>query len=158
MKKSPIIVVLALFACLISTAQIPQATPLKDGDVAKFIRTYEPLKSDLEGLGEEFDEAKDFGAMQALAANEKVKSIFQKHGWDDQWIGKFMSISIAYSLIKIEKEVAALPEEERKQQEQYMAAYSVQMKSMITDADIEKVKKKFDELDPIFLEEENEDY
>lgn len=158
MKKS--IVLLAFVISLIGSAQMPQTTPLEDGDVSKFIKTYRPLKSDLEELGEGFNEAKDYGAMQALAANEKVRDVFKKHGWDDQWMGKFMSLSIAYTLIKMEKEIAALSEEDRKQSEQYMTAYSAQMKNMITDGDLEKVKKKFEELDPIFLEEEgaDEDY
>ena len=156
MKKSLFLIALTFLTGSISYAQMPQATPLEDKDVTRFIKTFMPMKAELEELGEEFDEAKDYNAMQALAANEEVQSIFKKYGWDDQWLGKFMSLAVAYSFVKMEKEIAALSEEERKQQEQYMDMYAAQMKSMVKESDIEKVRKRFDELDPIFLEEDED--
>ncbi len=161
MKKS-ILLPFLFCLCLISYAQyeqMPKTIPLSSGDIDKFIRTYNPLKNDLEALEDEFEETRDFTQWQAIAANEKVKNVFQKHGWDsEKWLGKFMTMTYAYGMLKMEKEMAALSDEERKQMEQFQGGYLSQMKSMIQDSDLEQVKERYDELDKIFIEEEDEDY
>ncbi len=159
MKKYHLFTLFLMSWCLCTYAQMPPTLPLSDGDVDKFIKTYYPLKQDLESLGEEFEEAKDYEGMQAIMANEKVKSVLRKHGWDGQWMGKLMTITYAYGMVKMEKEMAALSDEERKEMEQFQGPYLSQIKSMIQDSDLEQVQKRFDELDKIFIEEEeDEDY
>ncbi|WP_421762958.1 hypothetical protein [Ekhidna sp.] len=150
MKKTLFLFVCVLFTYSLSYSQMPTTTPLKDGDVDKFIKTYEPLVADLEALGESFDNIEDYNMIQAFAANEKIKSVFEKHGWDEGWTGKWITISIAYGLVKMEQEIAKMPAEQRAQVQQYMATSSTQMKTMVTDDDVEKVKSKMDELNKIF--------
>ncbi|MEO9873036.1 hypothetical protein [Ekhidna sp.] len=158
MKKILLITICAFVASLSSFAQMPQTSPLESGDVEKFIKTYDPLKKDMEALGEDFENAKDYNTMMALAANEKVQSIFKKHGWSDQYIGKLMTISMGYAIINSEKEIAKMSEEDRKESKQYMQAYMTQMKTMVTEDDLEQIKKNYDQLNIIFIKEENEDY
>lgn len=150
MKKSLFLFTLTLSVSFLSFSQMPVTIPLEEGDIEKFIETYEPLVADLDALGESFDDIEDYNMMQAFSANTKVKSIFDKHGWDEDWTGKWITISMAYGLVKMEEEVAKMPADQRAQVQQYMAATSGQMKSMVTDEDIEKVKKKMKDLNEIF--------
>ncbi|WP_420318193.1 hypothetical protein [Ekhidna sp.] len=150
MKKSLFSIAFFLSASILSFSQMPTTTPLKEGDVDKFIKTYEPLVADLDALGESFDNVGDYNMIQTLAANEKIKSVFAKHGWDGDWTGKWITISIAYGLVKMEEEMAKMPAEQRAQVQQYMAASSEQMKAMITEDDLQKVKSKMEELNKIF--------
>lgn len=137
-----------LFSALLMAQEV-MTVPLEDGDLDRFIKTYKPLTADLEDLGQKFDETKDYSMMQTLAANSEVKAVFDKHGWNDQWMGKWMTISIAYGIAKLDEELTKMPEDQRIKYEQYMAASSTQLRAMVTDKDVELVKERISELDQI---------
>ena len=135
---------------VITFAQYPATTPLETGDLDKFIKTYKPLTADLDALGEDFDEIEDYNAIQALAANEQVKAVLRKHGWDENWMGKWVTISVSYSFIKMEEEMANLPADQRAYVEQYMSSSMTPLKEMVTESDVKKVRERLKELDELF--------
>jgi hypothetical protein len=79
-----------------------------------------------------------------------VNEVFAKYGWDGAWWGKFMTIVVAYSVAKMDQQLAEMPEEERKQAEQYIRGSMNSMRQMITEEDIEKVSARMDDLDVLF--------
>lgn len=148
MKK--LLASLFLLAAFAVNAQMPETTPLEKGDVEKFIKTYKPLSADLEALGSRFDNIQDYNMIQALSANKEVNDVLKKHGWDEQWLGKFMTISMSYMMVKMDEQLSEMSADEREQFEQYMGASFGPIKEMITEPDVQMVKERVTELDALF--------
>lgn len=150
MKKAILSIFLISITLTISFAQQPESIPLSDGDIERFIKTYKPLMEDFENAGQKFDGIKDPSSLDALRANKEMNDILKKHGWDEQWIGKTLTITASYGILKIEEQLKELPEDQRKQYEQFLSASTDPLKEMTTDEDIKRVSKHVADLDELF--------
>lgn len=168
MKKPLLFLVLLAFTTIVSNAQyddllaeMPETIALESGDVDKLLRTWEPMKKDFEALGDVFEqESQDYSKIKEIYAKPEVKRIFNKHGWNgEEWLGKFTTIWSAYGILTMEKEMMKMSEEEKKQLAQFQGNYMDQLKSRIRDSDLAEVKKRYNEIEKAFVEDEdNEGY
>lgn len=150
MKSRFLTSILIVIIAIGAMAQIPTTIPLKSGDLDRFIETYQPLTLELDELGEDFEGVDDYSLMQAMLANEKVMGVFKKYGWDEQWLGKWMTITVSYGLVKMDEQLAELPADQRAQYEQYIMASAAPLKEMVSDEDVKSVKVRVKELDKLF--------
>lgn len=149
--KTPFLLI--IFFCAFNTfaQETPQAV-LTTTDIDLLIKTLKPIQKDLAKLGQNYDNLEDPSALQALAANEKVKAVFKKYGWSDNYFLKVSAITNAYASIKIEKEFEDMPEEQKLYMKQIIEQYKVGNKSLVNVKDLELTKSKFDALDTFFSE------
>lgn len=123
---------------------------LKKGDIEHFIETYPKLVAEIEALGEDFDDIEDPTAAQALFANAKFQSILEKYKWEQEsYVLKLSAITSGFAVVKIEAELAKLPEEQRAMMRSMLGAQMTQQFSVHPD-DIAIVREHFDTLDAFF--------
>ncbi|MGB0521941.1 MAG: hypothetical protein ACPGJS_03225 [Flammeovirgaceae bacterium] len=135
----------------ISTA-FSQTTPqalLSASDIDLFIKSFNPLKEDLEKLGHKY-EGMNHNTITAFAANEDVKAVFRKHGWKDDFYPKVSAIVYGYSYLKTIQQIDKMPAEQKQAMEQMMAPMKQQFAALVHKDDIQTVKKKFDVIDQFF--------
>lgn len=154
MKKYLVVTSLLLFMSLLAHAQTAYTsintayTSINKDDVDRFIKTYEPMAAEFEALGEEYEDV-DMSAMGVMVANEKVKSILEKYGWGEEMSSKWMTITVAYSLVKVDEQLAAMTPQERKQMES-VVGQNLFGSVEISEEDKQIVKARMSELDEIF--------
>lgn len=151
--KSGVLIICFFLTVSVAHAQVPnmpEAIPLEAGDIDKFIKTYAPVTKEIEELGKDLTTMRDPTILESLSANEQVQQILNKYGWDEQWMGKWISLSMSYGIVKMEQEVANLPADQREQYEQILASSTSQMRAMVTEQDIKLVEKRMKELDQVF--------
>lgn len=132
-----------LLACSLANGQ----GMLTKADVSRFIDTYEPMAKELEELGDDW-EGVNMNTMNAFSANAQVMGILEKYGWDEGLITKWSMIAMGYSLVKMDEQLAALPEAQREQYKTALAAQ--QMSFTITDEDKDLIKARMSDLDRLF--------
>ena len=94
---------------------------LSKGDVVKFIETFPEIASKLETLGESFEAVQSPEQAEAMLANDEVQSIMQQHGWKpEEFFTKATTISMGFAQVKMQAELAKIPEEQRQMMEQMM--------------------------------------
>lgn len=154
MKKIVLTFIASCFSLglLVAQMQMPETAPLDNGDVKKFLRTYEPITEELEELGKKYDEVDmdNYASMKAMAADKEVQSVLTKYGWDEKWMGKLMTITLAYGYVRMQEEMKNMSAEEKKQFDQYMGAYYTQVQESFTDSDLAQVKNNLAELGKLF--------
>lgn len=141
--------ILFILTLTFASAQEELPAVLTNDDISLFIKSYKPLKKDLMKLGDEYENISDPTALQSLEANEKAQAIFNKYGWDNDYISKFNAIIKGYAYVKVKNELDLLPEDQKK----YMAPTLDMMKLQVNLEDAKKVANKVNELD-IILEDE----
>jgi hypothetical protein len=106
MKFKMVLLVIMVLSASLMVAQEPPKPVLVKGDVVKFIKTFPLLKKDLKRLGATYS-AKNGNVTipEALKASEEYNAILKKHGWDEHFFVKFMTIARAYSTIVYGKEI-----------------------------------------------------
>lgn len=152
-SKRTLLLSLSLFllGCTLSQAQTntnAKAT-LTASDVDLFIKSFNPLKEDLEKLGHRYENM-NHNTITALSANEEVQAIFKKHGWSDNYFPKISAIVYAYSYLKSSAEIEKLPADQKKLMEPMFAPMKAQFATLVHLDDIQVVKKKFAEVDQFF--------
>ncbi|MCP4146935.1 MAG: hypothetical protein GY757_04210 [bacterium] len=79
-------------------------TVLKPGDVKQFIKSFPLMKKDFERLGAKYDaKAGNVTVPQALKASSDFMGILKKHGWDEHFFNKMMTIVMGYTSIQYGK-------------------------------------------------------
>lgn len=143
---------LSLFLFQSATAQNQPSPLLSSADVELFLKSFNPLKNDLEKLGHSYENMNQ-NTITALKANEEVKATFKKHGWSDDYFPKINAIVYAYSYLKMMQEMDKLPAEQKQTIGPVMQSMKTQFTNMVHDADIQLVKGKFAAVDKFFEEQ-----
>ncbi|MEM9896408.1 MAG: hypothetical protein AAF789_08560 [Bacteroidota bacterium] len=126
-----------------------RATPLKEGDVEKFVSSFPSIQKELAKLDKKYKDVSDMSILQGMQANAEVSGIFQRYGWGDDWLGKTVSILFSYSVVKVEEEIEKLPDAQKAQMAPYMRNSTRSMRDMVTEKDIELVRNNMAELDKV---------
>lgn len=139
---------LSLFFSLSIFAQNPPTNILNGTDIDHFIKSFNPLKADLNELEVAYDDVQD-----AWTADAKIKAVFAKHGWGDDFVPKFQAIIASYAYLKSMKEFDNVPAEQKQLMTAVMEQVKAQYASMVSDADIALVKTRFNALDKVLQED-----
>ena len=118
-----------------------QETPkaiLNNGDIEHFISSFQPLRHDLNALQVAYDDVKG-----AWATDAKIKAVFTKHGWGNDFVPKFTAIISAYSYLKSVKEFDKMPADQKQMMNAVIEGLKNQFSTVVNDADIALVKKRF---------------
>lgn len=109
MKQKIIILVVLLLLVSFATAEDPPKPLkqiLKSGDVERFIKTFPLLKEDMEKFNMKYEaKSGDVTIPEALKVSSEFFKILKKHGWDENFWGKFGTIMMCYSSIVYGKEM-----------------------------------------------------
>lgn len=107
--KSKVFIIVILFALssFILAEKTEEPTPvLKAGDVKHFIKTFPLLKKDFEKHGVEYEaKAGTMTYPEAIKAGGDFLGILKKHGWDEHFFTKAVTIFMGYSSIVYGKEM-----------------------------------------------------
>lgn len=126
---------------------------LKAGDIQRFIETMPKMIKELKQMGESYENIQDPNAAQAMMANKKVQSILEKYNWDqNEYTQKLTAIAGGYAMVRMEAELANIPEQQRAMMKAMMGAQMSQMFS-VHDSDIALVRKHVDALTKFFDEQ-----
>ncbi len=99
-----ILLVMPVFLAAQESKEPPKPI-LKEGDVARFIKTFPLIKEDFEKLGAKYEaRSGDVTVPQALKASQEFLEVLKKHGWDEFFFQKFSTIMLGYSTIVYGKE------------------------------------------------------
>lgn len=96
----------------LSSAQDNESV-LKEEDIKLFLETFDPIEKNLNAIGDEYEDIEELSQVEAVLATEKVKSIFKNHGWGDDYVEKYMAIIYGAMKVTIDRELDALPAEQR---------------------------------------------
>ncbi|GAB5560462.1 MAG: hypothetical protein SynsKO_21090 [Synoicihabitans sp.] len=133
-----------------ASAPVPQ---LKAGDIERFIDTMPKMVKELQKLGASYENIQDPSAAQAMMANEKVQAILKKYKWDQhEYTRKLTAIAGGYAMVRMEAELANLPEQQRAMMKSMMGAQMAQM-FVVHESDIALVRKHVDALTKFFDEQ-----
>jgi hypothetical protein len=101
LKVFVIVILFCLASFIIAEDPEPPKPVLKKGDVKHFIKTFPLLKKDFKDFGMEYEaKAGTVTIPEALKASEKFLEILKKHGWDQQFFTKMITITLGYSSIQ----------------------------------------------------------
>lgn len=101
-------------------------------------------------LGEDFGDMKNPSAVQAAMASEKVKAVLSKYQWDQsEYMRKFTAIAAGYALLRMEEQLAQLPEQQRAMVKAMMEGQMAQYVS-VHPSDVALVRKQVDALTALF--------
>ena len=107
MKRLTLLIVACILLSL-GQAQQPEAYKLTANDIEHFIKHFPGLKADFEKFGAKYDkESGEFTLPEGVKAMSDFNHIITKHGyktWED-FITKFTSLIMAYSLVKSETSI-----------------------------------------------------
>ncbi len=143
----PLISMLLIALCAFCYSQAEEVK-ITAKDVDRFIETYEPLVREFEDLDEGYDGMEDPNAWQVFMANEKIKSILEKYGWNEEFGIKWVAIASAYGFVKMDEEIANLPED---QQEQFRKMMGTQVLPYSVSDEVKKlITSRMDEFDELF--------
>lgn len=148
-------VVSFLMAGLLVQAEEPAApiAQLKAGDIQRFIETMPKMIKELKQMGAKYENIQDPNAAQAMMANEKVQSILKKYNWDqNEYTRKLTAIAGGYAMVRMEAELANLPEQQRAMMKSMMGAQMAQMFA-VHESDLALVKKHAAALTKFFDEQ-----
>jgi len=123
---------------------------LQPGDIEHFLETYPKMVAQLKALGSKYEGLKNPSAMQAALANDEVKSLLERYDWTtESFLAKLTTIASAYGSVRIQAELANLPEDQRAMVASMMGA---QMNNLITvhPHDLALVKKHQKQLQAFF--------
>ncbi len=147
--------VLMLFVGFAATAQNPAAV-LEQADIDKFVETVRPMTKELEALGVDLDKKESSGTMnpyEALQANADAQKIMKKYGWGVDFSVKWMAIGMCYAQVKMDEQLAMMPEAQREQAKKMMAMANSKMAGMVNEKDLKLVKANKDKLDKVMEED-----
>jgi len=103
------LILLLLVSFSFVTAEDPPQPPkqiLKPGDVKHFIKTFPLLKEDMEKFNMKYEtKSGDVTVPEALKVSSEFIEVLKKHGWDENFWGKFGTIMMGYSSIVYGKEM-----------------------------------------------------
>lgn len=142
----------ALFVLpLFSVAETAGPEPrLKAGDVQHFLESFPKMIADLKKLGDRYGDIEDPTAIQSIMASDEVQTIMQRYGWSqDTYLQKVTAIAGAYASVRMDEELANLPEEQRAMVKQMMGAQMPQL-MQVHPSDVALVKKHRAKLDAFF--------
>ncbi|HPO01717.1 hypothetical protein K7J14_05415 [Treponema zuelzerae] len=175
MKKRSLIIAALLFAASASLVWAQEAPKkvLSAKDVSAFISNYDSIQTDMDALGDKYDDffdmedetAADPGAMIAyvrgLSIPAEIQGVFKKNGFGDNGFEKFIVISYGASVIYMEEMMATQMDEYKDMPE--MQAYIEQasagvkaMRETLHDSDLSLIKARKDELIALLMEEGEE--
>lgn len=145
--------VIALIISIVTLSHAQTTTTITDADVKLFITSFNPIKKDMEALGHKYENIQDPSALQAIGASEEVKSIFEKHGWNNNYMLKFSTIISAFAFVHMEKEMQKLPAEQQQYVAQMIQTQKTQVGLVASEDAIEVINKNYSELAAIIVEE-----
>lgn len=150
--RSSFVLVAALFVSpmvVMAEAEGPVAQ-LKAGDVKHFLESFPKMIADLKELGDQYGDIEDPTAIQAIMASDEVQSVMQRYGWDQEtYLQKVTAIAGGYAAVRLEEELANLPEEQRAMVKQMMGAQMPQL-MMVHPNDVKLVRQHRAALDAFF--------
>jgi len=148
-KPLLLVVSIVLVTPTYAQTQTPPKAILSIADIDRFINTMDPIQTDLEKLGLEYN-AEDKAVMEALKTNAEVQAVFNKHGWSNDFYPKIQAIAVSYAFLKAKVEMDKLPADQQQMMGPVIASLKEQYKSLVHDDDIATVQKKFQQLDQYF--------
>ena len=142
---------LILVVCLLLfTTSWAQENILSEGDVAKFLKTWDPISKDLESLGQDYSQIQNPTMMRGYLGLDDVSRIFTKHGWGTEYIAK-VSVIVGVTAMGIAEEAMnRMPEEQRASIKAYFDSMSAQLINGATEDDMEQVKAHMVDLKVVF--------
>ena len=152
--RSCLLLVAACLCCLpFVSAEEEAAAPvaqLKAGDVERFVDSFPKMVSDLKKMGAEFGDIENPSMVQAMVANEKVQEVLERYGWNqDDYVRKLTAIVGGYAAVRMDEELAALPEEQRAMVKSMMGAQMPQLLA-VHPSDVALVKRHKAALETFF--------
>lgn len=148
LPKKILVFCFSLFLCSSSFAQTTPNPVLTNSDVEHFIKSFNPLKHDLEKLEVAYDDVTD-----AWTADAKIKAVFAKHGWGEDFVPKLTAIVSAYSYLKSMQEFDKLPADQQQMMGTVIDALKSQYKTVVHLSDIEAVKKRLNAVEQVLEKE-----
>lgn len=119
---------------------------LSDGDIDKFIKTYQPLAKELEALGDDWEKVQNPTTAEAMEASSEMNAVFKKYGWDEDYLQKFSTIISGTAYVGVLQQMDEMDDT----QKQMMQGYMTQMKSLygtnISEEDVKKIKPRYKEI------------
>lgn len=150
--RSTLVLLAALFVLPLTSmaeAEGPVAQ-LKSGDVKHFLDSFPKMLADLKKLGEGYEDIENPTAIQAIMASDEVQTIMQRYGWDqDTYMQKVTAIAGAYAAVRMDEELANLPEAQRAMVKQMMGAQMPQLLA-VHPHDVKMVRQHKAALDAFF--------
>ncbi|MDB4385498.1 hypothetical protein N9023_05490 [Opitutaceae bacterium] len=117
------------------------AAQLKGGDIQRFIQTMPQVIKDLKQMGASYDNIQDPASIQALMTSKKAQAVLQKYNWEQaEFTRKLTAIVAGYALVRMETELASLPEDQRAMVKAMMSGQMAHMFA-VHDSDLARVKK-----------------
>ena len=144
---------LTILVCLPFVSAEEATTPaaqLKSGDIERFMETFPKMVGDLKKMGSDFGEIESPSMVMAMMANEKVQDVLTRYGWDkEDYVRKLTAIVGGYASVKMDAELAALPEEQRAMVKSMMSSQMPQLLS-VHPSDVSLVQQHKAALDTFF--------
>lgn len=169
MRKLVTILVLAIFAMSMATAQQSPKKVLSGKDIDVFIANYEALGADLDALEGKYDyifedteelaEGDDLGAtftkLRAIEVPGEIRDIFKKHGLGANGFEKMIVITSAFQSLEMDTQVALYREQFKDNPEMapYLDQAETQNESLRTSlhkSDMKLVEARMDDLRTFF--------
>ena len=117
------------------------AAQVKGGDIQRCIQTMPQVIRDLKQVGTSYENIQDPASIQALMTSKKAQAVLQKYNWEQaEFTRKLTAIVAGYALVRMETELASLPEDQRAM---VKAMLSGQMAHMfaVHDSDLALIKR-----------------
>ena len=125
---------------------------LSSDDVEKFIKSFPSITKELDELGEEYD-ANDQVSYEAVFTAPEVIKILEKYDWKaDEFMTKYMVIANGYAYLKMEEQLDALNDDEKKIAGTMMEQSIQAFKNFVNDDQLGVIKEHMDDLNPVFEE------
>ena len=132
-----------------SEAQAADKPVLSAKDIKHFIDTLPALSKELEAYGAGFNMRKHQSAAKALAANQQVRAIFDKYGWNAEgFYTKMATITAGFAIAEMQKQLADLPPDQRAMVESAMKGQMPEFS--LHPKDLALIKTKMQDLRKLF--------
>jgi len=135
-----------MFMSLIFGLSLAQELPkqvLSSDDIDLFVKTSILMTKELDEMGIELE-----GDKNVWGANEEVKAILTKYGWDYQSFGqKFAAITLGYTYLAMIHNIDKMPETQKAAAEHMTETYTAMYKNLVHDDDLKLIKSKMKDLD-----------
>jgi len=116
------------------------AAQLKAGDIQRFIQTMPKVIKDLKQMGASYENIQDPASIQALMTSTKAQVVLEKYNWGQaEFTRKLTAIVAGYALVRMETELASLPEDQRAMVKAMMSGQMAHMFA-VHDSDLALIK------------------